>query len=199
MTGESNAFRCKDCNVDFKASSELYNHNYRVHVNKTKVVINKEIDTIIEVNKIGDKFNCPECPSKLSTPTTFNIHLKNKHDSYCKAISKGKKRLSLEDDNNDGSTSVSLKHQKLPSAHLTLDESDSTQSQKEPQNDKNTVITLASSTFLGSTREKENSIMLAKIGNLEPVTLKNKNGKNYHFLTSPENIDQVLTDQPSGS
>ncbi|KAG2219464.1 hypothetical protein INT45_008112 [Circinella minor] len=101
------------------------------------------------------------------------------------------KAVTSYNDNNDDSTSILLKHQKLPSPHLT-------QARKEPKYDKNTAITLASSTFLGSTREKENSIMLAKIGNLEPVTLKNKNGKKYHFLTSPENIGQVLTDQPSG-
>ncbi|KAI7859230.1 hypothetical protein BDC45DRAFT_432833, partial [Circinella umbellata] len=77
-------------------------------------------------------------------------------------------------------------------------ESNSMQSQKEPQNDKNTIITLASSTFLGSTREKENSIMLAKIGNLEPVTLMSRNAKNYYFIMSSNNIGEVLVDQPFG-
>lgn len=41
MRGESNACRCKDCKIDFKAYSELNNHNYGTHVNKIKAFIGK--------------------------------------------------------------------------------------------------------------------------------------------------------------
>ena len=75
------------------------------------IFFKKNIDSIIEVDKINGKFNCPECPSKLSTPTTFNTHLKNKHDGHCETISNNKKRQRLEDDNNNDSISISLKHQ----------------------------------------------------------------------------------------
>lgn len=79
-----------------------------------------------------------------------------------------------------------------------MDKNDSTQPQKAFKYDKNTAVVLASSTFSGSTCEKENSIMLAKIGNLEPITLMSRSGKDYHFLASSDNIGEVLGDQPSG-
>lgn len=41
MNSDVNALRCKDCNVDFKTHSELNNHNYGTHVDKTKVFIGK--------------------------------------------------------------------------------------------------------------------------------------------------------------
>ncbi|KAI7894979.1 uncharacterized protein EV154DRAFT_477757 [Mucor mucedo] len=190
-----NALRCKDCNVDFKTHSELNNHNYGTHVDKTKVFIGN--DTIMEVSKVDGKFNCPECSSKLSTPTTFSAHLKKKHNGHCEAISNKTKRRSLEDNNNDNSTTISLKHRKLQSLNLNLDEIDSSRSPKAL--DKNTAILLASGTSLGSTREKENSIMLARIGNLEPISIVGGSGKTYHFLKSSDSISDVLTDQPSGS
>lgn len=42
-------------------------------------------------------------------------------------------------------------------------------------------------------------IMLAKIGNLEPISLVGGSGIAYHFLKSSDSISDVLTDQPSGS
>ena len=72
---------------------------------------------------------------------------------------------------------ILLRHQKFSSPHLTLDENNSTQAQTEPKYDQTTAINLASSTFLESNCEKENSIMLAKIGNLEPITLMSRNAK----------------------
>lgn len=45
----------------------------------------------MEVSKIEGKFHCPECPSKLSTPTTFNAHLKTKHNGQCEVAYNTKK------------------------------------------------------------------------------------------------------------
>lgn len=165
-------------------------------MDETKVFIGK--DTILEVSKVDGKFNCPECSSKLSTPTTFSAHSKNKHNGHCEAISDKSKRRSPEDDKNDNSTIISLKHRKLQSLSLNIDEIDSN-SRSQKAVDKNTAILLAFGMSLGSTREKENSIMLAKIGNLEPISLVGGSGIIYHFLKSSDSISDVLNDQPSGS
>lgn len=97
---------------------------------------------------------------------------------------------------------ITIPHQKLSSPHLNSDKNDSTQPQKafkyDKKKKKNTAVVLASSTFSESTREKENSIMLAKIGDLKPITLMSRSGKDYYFLASSDNIDEVLGDQPSG-
>ena len=62
--------------------------------------------------------------------------------------------------------------------------------------DKDTSILLASSALSLSNSDQEKRIMLAKIGDLEAITLSLLNGKSYNFLTSLENIQDVLVDQP---
>ncbi|KAI9366306.1 hypothetical protein BD770DRAFT_423205 [Pilaira anomala] len=52
--------------------------------------------------------------------------------------------------------------------------------------------------FHSQNSEQEKRILLANVGDWEPVMLSSLNGKTYHFLTSPENILDVLVDQPVG-
>ncbi|KAI9470474.1 MAG: hypothetical protein EXX96DRAFT_643307 [Benjaminiella poitrasii] len=192
---KKNDLHCKLCNVQLQTYTQSKNHEYAVHVDKVKVFIGEEIT---EVTKINDKFNCIECSSSLSTYITFKNHLKCKHDGRCEIISNNKKKRALEDIDDD-LTSIELKHWKQPNPQINLDEFDTNQPQKVLKVDKNTSIMLASNTYSGSHKEKENSIMLTKIGNIEPIILTCESGKNYHFLTSSENICEVLAEQPSGS
>ncbi|KAI9470855.1 MAG: hypothetical protein EXX96DRAFT_585969 [Benjaminiella poitrasii] len=64
--------------------------------------------------------------------------------------------------------------------------------------DKKTSILLSSSALSLPDSEQEKRILLANIGDWEAVMLSSLNGKTYHFLTSLENIQDVLVDQSVG-
>ncbi|KAG1089801.1 hypothetical protein G6F42_019879 [Rhizopus arrhizus] len=64
--------------------------------------------------------------------------------------------------------------------------------------DERISILLASSALSLPDSEQEKRILLASIGDWEAVMLSSLDGKTYHFLTSLENIQDVLVDQPVG-
>lgn len=164
----------------------------------------EQIDTIMEVSKVDGKFNCPECSSKLSTPTTFSAHLKKKHNGHCEAISNKTKRRSLEDNNNDNSTTISLKHRKLRSLNLNLDEIDSNSGSSGPlfstsaRCDNDMGVLLASNALDLPQTDQEKIIMLSKIGNWKSIAVSLENGKKYYMLASPDLIEDILAEQPTG-
>ena len=145
------------------------------------------------------------------------------HDGRCSTASKRRKRSYSEVDNNDNDNNdnntvntddtvnannntnnndslfISLRQHQMRAPHLNIDEHDSSSSTpKSSLCDRNTSILLASSALSQSGSEQEKRIMLAKIGDWEPITLSSLNGKSYHFLTSLENIQDTLVDQPAG-
>lgn len=162
----------------------------------------------------------PNAPGNLFPPTTLERHLGKPHDGHCTVSSIRKKRLYSEADNNDNDNSsnnnifnaddsnksndniqyINLSQHQMQASRLNIDERSSSSSSITDSFvcDKKTSILLASSTLSLPDSEQEKRILLANAGDWEAVMLSSLNGKTYHFLTSLENIQDVLVDQPVG-
>lgn len=64
--------------------------------------------------------------------------------------------------------------------------------------DQRTSILLASIALSLPNSDQEKRILLASVGDWEPVMLSSLDGRSYYSLTSQENIQDVLVDQPVG-
>lgn len=59
------------------------------------------------------------------------------------------------------------------------------------------VLLASNATDLPQT-DQEKIIMLSKIGNWKSVAISLENGKKYYMLASPNSIEDILADQPTG-
>lgn len=180
------SFQCDDCKLDFNSHLKLANHKYDAHLNSLAVYLengkkwtlcsqhdfsnygflHKEIEPII-INRCDSKFTCPECSSKLNSPTTFRRHLK-KHNAYCETTSKGNKRQNSETDNDNNSSSLPLKHQKIAVPHFNLGKQTSSSKSSllsSSSCDSDISILMVSNAIDLPESEQEKFLLLAKIGN----------------------------------
>ncbi|RCH80343.1 hypothetical protein CU098_001139, partial [Rhizopus stolonifer] len=101
---------------------------------------------------------------------------------------------------NENTQSINLSQHQMQASGLNIDEYSSSSSSITNSFvcDKKTSILLASGALSLPDSEQEKRILLANVGNWEAVMLSSLNEKVYHFLTSLENIQDVLVDQPIG-
>ncbi|KAI8877713.1 hypothetical protein K501DRAFT_39401 [Backusella circina FSU 941] len=190
------AHLCHICEKEFPSPTKLYNHCYDVHVDTLKVTIDKKTSI---VERIGSKFSCPDCPSRLSTSRSFYNHLKKKHKGTCSALSKAEKRRDIETDDDDNGSSVLMKHHKPSIRENNFSTDRLVTSQTSNQFDDDSAVLLACNALSCSPRVQDSCVLAAKIGKLEPILLASTNGKIYPFLAASENIIDVLSDNPTGS
>lgn len=110
--------------------------------------------------------------------------------------------INADDSNNknENTQSINLSQHQMQASGLNIDEYSSSSSSITNSFvcDKKTSILLASGALSLPDSEQEKRILLANVGNWEAVMLSSLNEKVYHFLTSLENIQDVLVDQPIG-
>ncbi|KAI8638231.1 hypothetical protein BD408DRAFT_27838 [Parasitella parasitica] len=188
-------YLCQTCKTEFPSPVKLYNHSYDVHVNTLQVTINKKTSV---VERIDGKFNCPDCRSRLSTSRSFNNHLKKKHKGTCSVLSRAEKRRDLETDDDENTSSVLIKHRKILGPQLNLDEFNSNSLTLPSLHcgcDTELVVT---SNAQDKTELDQEKILFSNIGNLKPISISSKCGKKYYMLASPETIEHLLAEQPTG-
>ncbi|CAO3679520.1 unnamed protein product [Rhizopus stolonifer] len=215
-------YHCSTCNLSFESNKSLANHKYNAHCDLVTVTLD---DETVSVSRVNGKFTCPKCSKKLISPTTLKRHLEKRRDGHCTGSPIRKKRLYSEVDSSDNSNnnnndnsnnndntfnaddsnnsnddaqSIILSQHQMQTSRLNIDEHSSSSSSITNSFvcDKKTSILLASSALSLPDSEQEKRILLANVGDWEPVMLSSLSGKTYHFLTSLENIQDVLVDQP---
>ncbi|KAL4210287.1 hypothetical protein AB4K20DRAFT_1867290 [Rhizopus microsporus] len=143
------SFQCDDCKLDFNSHLKLAHHKHVAHLNSLAVYLENE------------------CSSKLNNPTTFRRHLK-KHNAYCETTSKGNKRQNSETDNDNNSSSLPLKHQKIAVPHFNLGKQTSSSKSSllsSSSCDSDISILMVSNAIDLPESEQEKFLLLAKIGN----------------------------------
>ncbi|GAA5798895.1 hypothetical protein HPULCUR_004302 [Helicostylum pulchrum] len=178
---------CDICNLTFDSVTELSNHNYDIHVDLVKVSLNETLS----ISRVDGRFDCPKCPSKLSTPTTFNRHLINKHNGRCSPVSNKRKRSEVDDtDNNNnsddgGDTSVN------GHGPSSLSESNGYL-----LTDYDRSVLMATGVMDRSKAHQKGILVMVLIMGVKPIILKTESGEKIYMLTNQKTIYKLVTDQP---
>ncbi|KAI8638230.1 hypothetical protein BD408DRAFT_446960 [Parasitella parasitica] len=162
-------YLCQTCKTEFPSPVKLYNHSYDVHVNTLQVTINKKTSVVERI------------------------------DGTCSVLSRAEKRRDLETDDDENISSVLIKHHKPSKGEIDFGTDSSVTFQTSAQFDNDTAVLLACNSLSSSPRIQNNCVLAAKIGKLKPILLTSSNGKIYPFLTASDNINDVLSDEPTGT
>ncbi|KAI8882105.1 hypothetical protein K501DRAFT_274025 [Backusella circina FSU 941] len=130
--------------------------------------------------------------------TKFQSSAKLKHQGACSTLSKAEKKRSLETDEDKNTSSIVIKHRKIPGPQLNLDEfNPNSLTLPSLRCDDNTEVAVTSSAQDQTESDQEKTVF-SNTGDWKPVAISSKCGKKYYMLASPETIEHLLAEQPTG-
>ncbi|KAI7864635.1 uncharacterized protein EV154DRAFT_488870 [Mucor mucedo] len=120
---------------------------------------------------------------------TLQVSINNK-TSVVQRVDAEKKR-SFQTDEDSDTSSIVIEHRKIPGPHLSLDEfNPNSLTLPSLRCDDNTKVAVTSS--------KQEKTGFSNTGDRKPVEISSKCEKKFYMLASPETIEHLLVEQPTG-
>ncbi|KAF7727540.1 hypothetical protein EC973_007413 [Apophysomyces ossiformis] len=171
---------CDECDLTFDTIAKLKHHR-REHT--TTVYVNE-----VPISRTENGFPCPICDKILKSVRTFETHVSAHGATFAKAAKRSREELE------DGLDALS--QDKQPRLSLNVEK---------PSSDKPVLLRTYHDAILASCdalmeneKEKQQKIVLAQLGNWEPVSLLVED-KEYNLLASNRIVKTLVEDQIIGS